>query len=703
MNVKFLTKVSVLLLFLLVKLSIIYAQNSKIQPIPNIVSWEDNSNLILSQVEDKKQVYYRFNINKQLKEKIDLPVSPVATPSVSIKNGDIYFKSAQGEEKRLTSTKSEEKNPILSPNFKLVAFTRDNNLFTIDVDSGSEHQLTYDGTDVIMNGYASWVYYEEIFGRAGNYRAFWWSPDSELLTFYRFDDSVIPMFPIYDSKGKHGSITETRYPKAGDKNPEVRLGFVGSKGGDILWADFDPLEDQYFGTPFWNIDGSKLMVQWMDRDQSNLTLYAVDRNTGSKESIYKEKQDTWIDWITDIKFGDNGFYFVRDFSLWQQIYYQSFDGKEFRQITTGDNWGVNILSLDEKKREIIFSARRDVSIRNDIYRVNWSKSSSKIEKLSVGDYNHMNVMISPDGKNIVSMVSNSSVPTKINLLWASKGSAVKKGSYTTLFNSAKEDFSVEQYNAPKMITLTTPEGFELPGNILYPENFDSTKKYPVIFYIYGGPNSTYVMDTWRGVPDIRRELSKMGVIQVSVDNRASGHFGKRGINYIHRNLGHYELLDYIEWAKYFSSLPYVNSEKIGITGFSYGGTMTALALTDGAEYFKYGIAGAGVYDWQLYDTHYTERYMDRPDNNPDGYNGSAVINKVKKYRDDLGSRLYLTHGTADDNVHMQNTIQLIDALQKENKLFDLMLYPGAFHGYRGYHGSHSHKATIEFWQKWLLN
>ena len=198
MNVKFLTKVSVLLLFLLVKLSIIYAQNSKIQPIPNIVSWEDNSNLILSQVEDKKQVYYRFNISKQSKEKIDLPVSPVATPSVSIKNGDIYFKSAQGEEKRLTSTKSEEKNPILSPNFKLVAFTRDNNLFTIDVDSGSEYQLTFDGTDVIMNGYASWVYYEEIFGRAGNYRAFWWSPDSELLTIYRFDYSLIPIFPIYD-------------------------------------------------------------------------------------------------------------------------------------------------------------------------------------------------------------------------------------------------------------------------------------------------------------------------------------------------------------------------------------------------------------------------------------------------------------------------------------------------------------------------
>jgi dipeptidyl-peptidase-4 len=231
---------------------------------------------------------------------------------------------------------------------------------------------------------------------------------------------------------------------------------------------------------------------------------------------------------------------------------------------------------------------------------------------------------------------------------------------------------------------------------------DRNKRYPVLFYIYGGPNSSSVMDTWKTPYGNVLQLASDGVIQITVDNRASGHCGKQGINYVFRDLGNYEIQDYILWARYLKAFPFIDGTKFGITGFSFGGTITALALTDGAEYFRFGIAGGGVYDWALYDSHYTERYMDTPQSNPEGYKHSAVIGKVSLYQDKEGSILYLTHGTADDNVHMQNTMQLIDALQKEGKHFEMMLYPGGMHGYRGYQNDHANNEELMFWHRTLL-
>ena len=196
----------------------------------------------------------------------------------------------------------------------------------MDIASGQETRLTTDGTETIMNGYASWVYYEEILGRPSQYRAFWWSPDSKVIAFYRFDNSQVPMFPIYSAKGKHGKLNQTRYPKTGDPNPEVKLGFVSADGGETVWADFDPKVDQYFGTPFWSGDGTKLMVSWMDRAQDNLQLYSVTPQTGSKVMVYKEHQDSWIDWMDDMLFTKEGIYIVRDFTGWQQIYFLSSTG-----------------------------------------------------------------------------------------------------------------------------------------------------------------------------------------------------------------------------------------------------------------------------------------------------------------------------------------------------------------------------------------
>ncbi len=705
MNLKFNSNFKVitsLFLCLVFTITSITAQ-PVVKSVPMPYAWKDNNTLIMVHTRGLKRIFYEYDIKKDKFTDTESPVSPKAVPTVTVKNGDIIYSDINGNEKQITYTESSEKNPAISPDYKKIAFTRDNNLYSYDLENESETRLTNDGSELVLNGWASWVYYEEIFGRAGQYRAFWWSPDSKTIAFYRFDDSKVPMFPIYDSKGKHGTITRTRYPKAGDPNPEVKLGFVSPDGGEIVWADFNPKDDQYFGTPFWTSTPSTIMVQWMDRDQSNLVLYRVNIFDGSKTQIYKEYQKTWINWMTDMKFGTNGFYFVRDFELWEHIYYQSYDGLKLERLTDGMNWGIKILDVDEKNLTIHFSARRDISVRNDIYKANWGVKGKSVTKLSSGEYNFVMPLISPDKKHIAAVASNISTPQRVVLFATKRGGVVKESEMRILSDTKADNFENLKMPKPELVTITTPEGYKLPGIITLPFDFDPKKKYPVIMSVYGGPNSSNVMDTWRNPSKMNTMWAQEGIIQISVDNRASGHCGKEGINYVHRNLGRYELQDYIYWAKYLQSLGYVDSNKIGITGFSYGGTMTALALTDGAEYFRFGIAGAGVYDWLLYDSHYTERYMDHPDDNPEGYSESAVINKAGKYRSETGSLLYLTHGMADDNVHMQNTIQLINALQKAGKQFELMLYPGAYHGYRGEQGAHSEEASINFWKKVLLS
>ena len=413
-----------------------------------------------------------------------------------------------------------------------------------------------------------------------------------------------------------------------------------------------------------------------------------------KEKIYNEEQKTWIDWMEDMHFTSQGFYMIRDFDMWEQIYFQSFDGKVLKKITSGNNWGVNILKVDEKGGYVYFTARREISTRNDVYKV--SLKNGEITRLSEGEYNYTGVSLSGDNKYFMASRSNSSTPTQ--LVVASTG---KKANLKVLWDTKGEKFDDYKLAIPQMMYITV-DGYKLPAQVIWPLDLDSTKKYPVLVSMYGGPNAGTVMDTWKGVAENTQWWANEGVIQIAIDHRASGHCGKEGLNFLHRNLLNIELVDYIEWIKELHKLPFVNREKVGITGFSYGGSMTMLAVTEGNEYFKYGIAGGGVYDWGLYDTHYTERYMDRPQDNAKGYANTRLMEKVAKYKGDKTNYVKITHGTSDDNVHMQNTMQLIEALQNAGKQFDLMIYPGGFHGYRGRQGKHSNMGDYIFWYKHLL-
>ena len=614
-------------------------------------------------------------------------------------------------------------NLTYSPDSTRLAFTRNNDLYVVDIASGKETRLTHDGTDLILNGFASWVYYEEILGRPSRYKAFWWSPDSRKIGYYRFDNTQVPLFPIYSAfenpeaaavkyqsprvtdHGLGGSLSETRYPKCGQTNPEVRIGIVDLATEETVWADFDPSLDQYFGIPFWGPDSEEFFIARMPRLQNTVDLYAVNAADGTKRHVYNETYKTWLNWFDGVVFTDNGLYMAREFETgWQQIYFLSYDGKTFRRLTEGPNWSVAIVRVDEKKGDVYFTAKRDATVRQALYKVD---AKGVITALTDPAYNATGVSFSPDGKYFVASYSNVTTPTKIAVFPAT-GKKLREGRVVSDLQGP--DYDASRYALGQLVYMTTEDGFRLPGMIVYPKNFDPSKKYPVHVDIYGGPDSPQVRDRWVTPNSSNQWWSDNGIIQITVDPRAGGHNGREGLDMIYRQLTVWEVKDFVAWADWLKALPYVNGDKIGVEGFSFGGTMTSMLLMQAPDRFHYGIAGGGVYDWALYDSHYTERYMDTPQNNPEGYKVSKVLNYVDGYpTEDDGNTgvepvmLKLTHGTGDDNVHHQNTLQLIDAMHKEGKKFDFMIYPDGMHGYRGYQGQHFQNANREFWLKYLLD
>ena len=616
-------------------------------------------------------------------------------------------------------------NMTYSPDSTMIAFTRDNDLYVVEIESGRERRLTYDGTDVILNGYASWVYYEEILGRPSRYKAFWWSPDSKRIGFYRFDNTQVPMFPIYSAFANPsaassqsqsprvtdlelgGSLSQTRYPKAGQTNPQVRIGiadvFADDADSVVTWADFDPAEDQYFGIPFWGPDSREFFIARMPRLQNTIDLYAVNASDGTKRHVYNETYRTWLNWFDGVVFTASGLYMAREFETgWQQIYFLSYDGKTFRRLTDGPNWNVAIVRVDEKKGNVYFTAKRDAVAKQALYRVD---KKGAIKALTDTSYNATGISFSPDGKYFVASYSNMTTPTRVAVFSADGKS---KSSYPIVVADMQgPDYDASRYALGSLVYTTTEDGFRLPAIIVYPKNFDESKKYPVHVDIYGGPNTPLVRDRWVTPNDSNQWYSENGIIQITVDPRAAGHNGRAGLDMIYRQLTVWEVKDFCTWADYLKSLPYVDGDKIGVEGFSFGGTMTCMLLMQAPDKFHYGIAGGGVYDWALYDSHYTERYMDTPQNNPDGYKVSRVMNCVDGYpaaydNNDGSVMLKLTHGTGDDNVHHQNTLQLLDVMHRKGKVFDFMIYPDGMHGYSGYQGVHFLNANREFWKKHLL-
>lgn len=576
-------------------------------------------------------------------------------------------------------------NPTFSPDSSRIAYTFQNDLYVKDVATGEETRLTSDGTDLILNGYASWVYYEEIFGRSSNYRAFWWSPDSRRIGFYRFDNSGVNMFPIFSPFGQDGSLRETRYPKAGERNPSVKIGIVDLDGGGTVWADFDYSLDQYFGIPFWSKDSREFYIAREPRRQNTLDLYAVSAADGSKRPVYHEEYPTWLNWIDNMLFTDDGFYMVRDFETgWEQIYFLGFDGTLSR-LTDGFNWDVSLLRTDAKTGELWFKAKRDSRVNVSLYRLD---RKGHVTLLTDPELNLGSVSFSKDGKTVDAVLSTAAVPTR-KIRFSSKTGW--KGGFTVV-EAPDSSIVLQDLPSPQLVKIEN-DGFDLYGLISYPKGFDPSLKYPVVMQLYGGPGTPYVRNTWRNRDSRDDWCFGNGYIYIVVDPRSSGENGRRGMDQAFGRMTVVEMEDYVAWAKWLKGLGYVS--KIGVEGFSFGGTTTAMLVMRFPELFCCGIAGGGVYDWTLYDSHYTERFMDTPQANPEGYAAARAMNYVSKD----GGRLMLTHGTGDDNVHFQNTLQMTDALQRAGVQFDLMIYPDGMHGYSGAQHEHSLESDHAFWER----
>lgn len=662
--------------------------------LPEFVEWTNDNKPVIS----KQGLLYEID-----------PVTGIEKPyqsanskkeifqDVQVVNNDLIYVSENGKDQITSSPSVAEQNPTLSPDGKYVAFTRNNNLYTINLSTLQETQLTLDGGNGILNGYASWVYYEEILGRASNYKSYWWSPDSKSIAFMRMDENKVPVFPIVSEEGVHGYTEETRYPKAGDPNPEVKIGVVGVEGGNIQWADFNEKADQYFGMPYWKPDGSALWVQWMPRTQEQLIVYEINLANGSKKEILKEEQKTWID-LDDqgerIRFLNNGkqFIYKSDASGWNHLYLHDVNGKRIGAITSGNYTVTEVLMVDEKKKQVYFVCRKDNSACFDLYRV--GLNGSGLKRMTFGKYNHRNISLSPNGNYFITQYSDAQTPDVLAL-------ADTKGKIVKVIGEAKgSEFETTAFAKTELLRIKSEDGkYDLPVRITWPLNYDPKMKHPLLINIYGGPNAGTVYDGWQ-LNMQQQWWAKEGLIQVAIDHRASGHFGKEGMNYLHRNLGYWEMKDWSTIVKWLIENASVDPGRVGITGFSYGGYMTCYALTYGSDVFTHGMAGGSVTDWQLYDSHYTERYMDTPEENPEGYKTSSVLTHASKYKGAL--RIY--HGTMDDNVHIQNSLQLVKALQEQKKRFEFMPYPGGRHGWRNLRqqDAHSWNDNAAFIYKHLL-
>ncbi|MEO7490463.1 MAG: DPP IV N-terminal domain-containing protein, partial [Ferruginibacter sp.] len=498
-----------------------------IQPLPVVNKWIDDSHVSITRGVKEVVLDCKTGIEK------DALATDAKTEVVKagayLKSGNIFIK-INGVDTQLTSDTTKKLNPVISPDNNYVAFTRYNDLYTINIATKKENRLTTDGSDVILNGYASWVYTEEILGRASLYRTFWWSPDSKHLAFFRTDDSPVPVYTITDGNGQHGYVEKERYPKVGDANPQIKIGIVAPEGGNITFADFNDKDDQYFGAPYWTPDGSALWVQWINRGQNNLKIWSVNPGTGDKKEIYDEKQKTWIqleDGYERLHFLSSGKSFIleSDQTGWNHLYLYDMAGKLINPITSGKFTVLNLARVDEKKGVVYFTARsRENTARIDFYSI--GLNGKNLLRLTSGEYNNTNINLSPNSSYFITTYSNSSTPTRMTLV-NNKGKIIKE-----IGDSKAAEFSGYSLSTTELLRVKSDDGlYDLPMKVTWPVNMDKSKKYPVLISIYGGPNAGTCWDTW-SLNGNQQFYAKEGLIQVVMDHRASGHFGKEGVNFM---------------------------------------------------------------------------------------------------------------------------------------------------------------------------
>jgi len=614
---------------------------------------------------------------------------------IATETDDIYRHSSKSNfyiwdinKKKLSSLSDGGKQRLanFSPDGSKVAFVRDNNIFVKDLTANKELQITHDGKErFVINGTTDWVYEEEFSFTKG----FQWSPGGDKIAYYRFDETNVKEFWLTKYGELYPEEYKYKYPKSGEDNSVVSIHVFDLIKGNTVKIETGVEKDQYIARMKWTNDPNLLSLQRLNRLQNKLELLIADATTGKPNVVYTDKSKYYIDITNDLTFlkDNEHFLITSERSGYNHIYVGDLKDNSLRQLTKGD-WDVRSLKgIDENENLIYYMSAEDSPFNSELYSIKLdSKGKKKISSREGSNF----VRFSSTYKYYINNFSDANTPPYYSIC-NSKGKELK-----ILENNEKLIGLMKKYDfsRKKFFEFTTSEGIELNAWRIDPPDFDPTKKYPVFMYVYGGPNSQTVTNSW-GRNNLLwfHLLAQKGYIVVSVDNRGTGARGEEFRKNTYLELGKFETIDQIEAAQYLGSLDYVDKNRIGIFGWSYGGYISSLCITKGADYFKLAIAVAPVTNWRYYDNIYTERFMRTPQENGENYDDNSPINFVDK----LKGKYMLVHGTADDNVHVQNSMDMITALVKANKQFDLMLYPNKNHGiYGGNTRYHLYKKMTDF-------
>ncbi len=584
----------------------------------------------------------------------------------------IYYLYHLEKKEIIKISKDKIRLPDFSPNSKYISYIYKNNIYVYDIESRQTKRITHKGSpNKIICGATDWVYEEEF----SFTKAYEWSPNSQFIAYYVFDESKVPEFSMdVFEEGLYPKQERFKYPKAGERNSQVRINIFDLNKNTNIVAKINKKTEFYFPRIKWTNQSNHLFVQRLNRLQNHLELLNINPANGDVDLVFEEKEKTYIDIHNNLTFYDDDSFFLwtSEKDGYNHIYLYRIDGKEIRQITKG-KWEVTkFYGYNTKTKTLYYQSNEQSPIQKNIYSIN---VFGKKKRLLVKNVGTNTATFNKNYNYFINTHSSANTPNIIEL-YNAKGEKQR-----TIKTSTKLREELKKYELTKkeFFDFKTTDGILLNGWMMKPPDFKEDTKYPVLMYVYGGPGSQTVQDSWDRHYMWYQMLCQQGYVIVSIDNRGTGGRGAEFKKCTYKELGKLETIDQIEGAKYLSKLPYIDPQRIGIWGWSYGGYMSSLCILKGAEYFNTAVAVAPVTNWRFYDTIYTERYMQTPQENPDGYDLNSPIHHV----DSLVGNYFLIHGSADDNVHVQNTYEMVNSLVNANKQFELFIYPDKNHGIYG--------------------
>ncbi|MBB64668.1 MAG: S9 family peptidase [Waddliaceae bacterium] len=617
-------------------------------------------------------------------------------------NGNLYChhleKKGPDATQQITNSESFQTDVRFSPKGNYVSFVREQNLHLVEINTKQERALTKDGGGSIKNAMAEFVAQEEM----GRMTGYWWSDDEKYIAFTQIDEEPVQISQRQEIYADSIEIYDQRYPYAGTPNVKVKLGIVEVETGEIKWIDLGENEDIYLARVNWTSDNQALVIQRESRDQKTLDLLYANAKSGEVKPLLQESSDIWINLHNDLHFLKDNKHFIwaSERSGFKHLYLYNMDGEMIRPLTSGE-WVVGKLhGVDESTGTVFFDGFAKNPLEKHLYSINLETKTAKDFTQITSSEGWHEIELSSDYSHYIDHFSNSTTPPQVIL-------HSLDGTHTEYLEENKVAAGhplypyQDQMSEVEYGTIQSVDGQDLHFSLIKPKDFDPEKQYPVLVDVYGGPHAQKVTKQWRAEKTLWNQyMANKGYLVFSIDNRGSTNRGLHFESAIYRNMGTPEVEDQKTGVNYLKTLPYVDGNNIGVFGWSYGGYMTLLMLMKEPETFHSGIAVAPVTEWDLYDTHYTERYMGDPKENAEAYKKSSVFS----YVDGLKGDLFLVHGMADDNVLFSNSTKLMKVLQDKDKAFELMTYPGAKHAIAGKAPrTHLFKAISHFLDKTLTH